>query len=730
MNLRYTLPEREQAVLKPHLKGQRLRYCVPFDLDRHGNFCADGWIAVTKDVLYILQGGLLADSVRLDQTDGIACVPQIDSGLLLAKQGEEERFLCRFSMRHMVRNSYVARGADAFCKGSDRDVISSEREKHCPHCGRALPGTCQCPRCDGRGRGIRRILDLCRGYVGPLLCIGLFMVAIAVIAIWRQDVQRHFVDDVLLPLNGDLAAVAQFFGIMLAFTLITLGLSVVRSLWSNSLGTRISRDLRARVFHKLNALSLSFIDGRQAGELMNRVVEDSNMVRQFMQEVFSEMFTQLFTIIGAIIAMMVINWRLGLLAVAFMPAAVILVRVFHRKEMRLWRQQWRFNDKVNSRLQDVISGIRVVKSFGQEEREIQTFQDNTERLMRYQRRNEKFWAILYPFVTFLVQWGTYFITFFGGMTVLAGGLTPGQLMQLIAYASMLYGPLNFLSRLPRMIMRLTTSLERIYDILDEQSDLEERDTAQEHEIQGAVEFQNVSFGYKSYLPVLEHISFQVKPGEMIGLVGASGAGKSTLINLLMRLYDVDDGKILMDGVDLRDIFRDSLHRQIGVVLQETFLFTGTIYDNIRYAKPEASRVEVIQAAKLANAHDFITRFPDGYDTYVGEHGYTLSGGERQRIAIARAILHDPHLLILDEATSSLDTETEYQIQEALGRLIKNRTTFAIAHRLSTLREADRIFVIDKHRIAEMGTHNELMRQRGIYYGLVMAQLEMHKVRTS
>ena len=215
---------------------------------------------------------------------------------------------------------------------------------------------------------------------------------------------------------------------------------------------------------------------------------------------------------------------------------------------------------------------------------------------------------------------------------------------------------------------------------------------------------------------------------MIGLVGSSGAGKSTVINLLMRLYDVDDGAILLDGVDLRDITQESLHHQIGVVLQETFLFSGSVYDNIRYAKPDAGYEEVVRAAKMANAHEFITKFPDGYDTYVGEHGYTLSGGERQRIAIARAILHDPRLLILDEATSSLDTETEYQIQQALERLTKDRTTFAIAHRLSTLRGADRIFVIDQHRVAEMGTHNELMRKKGIYYGLVMAQLDMHRVK--
>lgn len=728
MNIRYTLPEREQAALTPHLSGEKIAYCVPYDLREDGSFCSDGWIAVTKKRLFVLLDGGITDSVPLEAANHIECVPQIDSGLLLGKQGTEERFLCRFSMRHMVRVSYVARAADAFCRGERNEVVSREKERYCPRCGRVLPGTSLCPHCDGRGRGLRRLLDLCRGYMVPLICVTLFMIIISGITIGQQFVQRNFIDKVLVPANGSGGEVAVFFLIMLGFLAVSLTLTVVRNLWSNSLGTRISRDLRARVFSKINSLSLSFMDNRQAGELMNRVVEDSGKVRQFMQEVFASMFTQVFTILGAMIVMLLMDWKLALLAIALMPLAVLLVRLFHRKERRMWRQQWRHTDKVNNRLQDVISGIRVVKSFGQEEREIGKFREATERLMVLQRRNELFWATLYPVVTFLLTTGTFLVVYFGGASVLNGSMSPGQLTQFISYAGMLYGPLGFLSRLPRMLMQLTNSLERIYDILDEETDLPESPQAQDHDIRGDITFENVTFGYRSYIPVLEHVNFSVKQGEMIGLVGSSGAGKSTLINLLMRLYDVDDGRILVDGVDLRDISKECLHRQIGVVLQETFLFTGSVYDNIRYAKPDATRLEVIEAAKMANAHDFICRFPDGYDTYVGEHGYTLSGGERQRIAIARAILHNPRLLILDEATSSLDTETEYQIQEALGRLTKNRTTFAIAHRLSTLREANRIVVLDKHGVAEIGSHSELMRRKGIYYGLVMAQLEMHKVR--
>lgn len=727
MKLQYALPAWAAALTGIDL--QVVRYCVPYDLAPDGTLLKDGCLVVTRERLLVLGNERVLDEVPLEKGTKIVCSPQVDCGLLLARQEDGERFLCRFTMRHMVRISYVAKGATLLAEGIDRLVESRERELHCEKCGRILPGAALCPKCDGgRSLGLKHYWDLCSRYTLPLLLLTVLTGVVAVINVGTQFIQRDFIDNVLRPATGTLADVARFFGIMLVLTLITITLNISNTLWSNHLGTRVSRDLRARVFDKINQLSLSFLNIRQAGELMNRTVEDTNRVREFMQQTMAQMFTNLFTMAGAFILMLVMNWKMALLAVAFAPLAMLLVRLFHRKEHRIFRQQWIVDDRLNDRLQDVISGIRVVKSFGQEKRETERFRAAAGRLMQIQRRNEIFWATLYPFVTILMTAGTYFVMYFGGVHVLEGSMTPGQLIQFIAYTGMLYGPLGYVSRLPRMLVWLVNSLERIYDILDEEPDIRDRPDSKDHPIEGNVELENVTFGYRSYEPVLEGIDLSVRPGEMIGLVGSSGAGKSTIINLLMRLYEVDDGEIRIDGRPLAELSKQSLHSQIGVVLQETFLFSGTVFDNIRYANPSADERQVIEAAKMANAHEFITKLPDGYDTYVGEKGYTLSGGERQRIAIARAILHNPRLLILDEATSSLDTETEYQIQEALGRLIKGRTTFAIAHRLSTLREADRIVVIDKHRVAEVGSHNELMRQKGIYYGLVMAQLDMHKVK--
>jgi ATP-binding cassette subfamily B protein len=721
LNVKLPLPEREALAL---CAGEEIQYCSPFDLSPEGAR-RGGYFAATNKRLAVLRDGRLVCVLPLEEVEKLSCLPQVGGGLLAARVAGEERLLVRFSMRHMARFSYIARGVEALRAGEEA-VVSRESEKICPTCGKPLPGTKTCPNCSSKGDMFRKIWCIGKPYALRLFLISLFMIVGSVVTLLGPEVQKRFIDGTLRTHSGTGADVAAFIVTMLAFMLITIGIDVTKNWWCTSLGARISMDLRAQMYSKLQELSLTFLNSRKPGDLMNRIVGDVGEIRRFLEDVFGGMLSQLFTMAGALAFLLALNWKLTIASVIFVPVVLVANRLWRRRIHRMFRAQRRKSDQLNSALQDVVSGIRVVKSFGKEREEAARFDASAAELAEVQKRNEVFWAVFFPVLIMIMGMGAYVITYFGGKNVLAGSMTVGELTQFINYASMLYGPLGWLAQLPRRIIRMTTAIDRIYDVLDEEPDIVDSPRAEDVGISGNVEFQNVTFGYHSYDPVLSGVSFSVKKGEMIGLVGSSGAGKSTLINLIMRLYDPDGGRILIDGRDLREITIHSLHSQIGVVLQETFLFSGTVFNNIRYAKPAAGYEEVIRAAKLANAHDFICRMPDGYDTYVGEHGYNLSGGERQRIAIARAILTDPKILILDEATSNLDTESEFLIQTALERLTEGRTTFAIAHRLSTLRGADRLFVIDKQGIAEAGTHNELLRKKGIYYGLVTAQLKMHQ----
>jgi ATP-binding cassette subfamily B protein len=375
-------------------------------------------------------------------------------------------------------------------------------------------------------------------------------------------------------------------------------------------------------------------------------------------------------------------------------------------------------------LQDILNGIRVVKSFGQEDKEIERFENISKESARQSERISRIWSTGWPFITTLINASVYFIIWYAGAMVISGEITIGNYNQFFAYSNIVYGPLTALANIPNSISNFLTSSSKVFEILEETPEINDIDLPIDIKIDGDINVNKATFGYQSYNPVLENINLDIKSGEMIGLVGHSGSGKTTLINLIMRLYDVNEGEILIDSVNIKDISQEALRSQIGVVLQETHLFTGTVRDNIKYSKPHATDEEVIEAARIANAHDFIVNLPEGYNTLVGEKGYSMSGGERQRVAIARAVIHNPSILILDEATASLDTETEKLIQDALNRLSENRTTIAIAHRLSTLRNADKLLVLDKGKVAEFGTHNELLDQKGIYYKLVMAQREM------
>ncbi len=724
MQLNFTLSEEELSCLNL-LDSEEIYYCIPSDIDEKGTLRQHSFLVMTNQRVLLLEEGKLTKNFFIAECEKLVCEPQIACGLLYCLLEGKPVLLCRYSSKHMIRFSYLPRGMQILKQGRTERVISVEYEKSCPKCGRALPGTKDCPKCSGKKQGIVYVLGtMLNPHKRKLAVILIFMMLATIVTLANPAIQKYLIDDVL---NGDRQNTGEAvlcLLLMLVMSVSIIIINVIKSYLCSKLGSEISEAQRKKLFVKIQTLSLSFINERSPGELMNRIIQDTHRIRDFVSDVFCNMFTVSVLFVGVCIYMLILNWKLAILAFLFVPVSVAVSMAYRNRMRKRFRLQGAKSDKLNSNLQDVISGMTVVKTYGQEQREAEHFNDSADEYARIQRGNEIFFSIFYPILSFCLGAGIYLVTYFGGKLTLADQMTSGELLQFISYVNLMYTYVNWLSNMPRVFMNFVTSVERIGDVENQEPTIYNREHAVKHDILGDITFRDASFGYKSYKPVLEKINLSIKKGEMIGLVGASGTGKSTLINLVMHLYEVDDGEVLIDGVDIKDIDLAYYHSQIGVVLQENFLFAGTILNNIRFANQNASIEEVIRAAKMANAHDFILKTPDGYNTYVGEHGYNLSGGERQRIAIARAILHNPKLLILDEATASLDTESEYLIQTALKRLIEGRTTIAIAHRLSTLRDADRLVVIDGHNIAEVGTHEELMEKKGIYYGLVQAQFKM------
>lgn len=732
MRLMFDLPERERAVFDAAVQeGEKLMYCIPFNI-LEDKFVS-GFIAITNKKIYkILDDALLAE-YEIAGATGFKTEVMYGSCGFYANFGEGTTLICQFvSGRHLPRYAVIVKACEILAEDSSKDepITNSEKERFCPKCGRPfVSGTNICPYCLDQFEVYKKIFALTKG-LRLMMCFP-FIVAIfnVIFQFVVPQIQKIALNNYILneATHGRSDKMTEFALIVVAIVSLDLfhrALAVLQSRLSAITGNKFTLMMRTILYEKIQSLSMSSVQRKSTGDLMGRINGDVNVAQDFIVNQLPNLFVQVFSFITGLVVMLVISPIMALFIFVPIPFVVFLISKFWKSVQLRNRRLWVLGQRTNHLLQDILNGIRVVKCFGREASEIERFKDASVKHANQNERNAKVFDTVFPLLGFAIKLGSYLILMYGNYLLFHGEMLVGELHQINSYANIIYAPLMYITFIPRNISNFLTSLSKIFEIIEENQEVQDIDLPIDIRIEGEIDVKNVTFGYESYNPVLEGVSFHVNPGEMIGIVGHSGCGKTTLINLLMRLYDVNEGSIEIDNVNIKDISQNALRTQIGVVLQETFLFSGTIRDNIRYAMPHATDEQVIAAARIANAHDFILNLPEGYNTMVGEKGYSLSGGERQRIAIARAVIHDPRIMILDEATAALDTETEKLIQDSIGKLTEGRTVFAIAHRLSTLRNADKLLVLDKGRVAEFGTHTELLENKGIYYKLVMAQRKM------
>ena len=738
-------------LLKRGVDTDTLKYCVKADLDGEGKYI-DVYLAFNDEILCMISGYEHYEKMKRGQKrKELASFDVFDyseyklselkelyvyrysnsATLILKKNDETETPIVRFSIGF----------SDKFEKFSDRfnktirleeidDTLLDSIKTHCPICGEPYPDPNRpvCPRCVDRRSVFKRLLKMFGEFKGASALILLTILLSNVLAVVTPIFGAQMLYDDVLTEGG------KYYGKILMIVLIILSVNaaslitkIVSGVITSKIVPIVSHRMRVKIFSSMQGLSLDFFTNKQTGSLMSRVDRDSNNIYWFFTDIVPYGLSNVVKIIGISVIMLALSPMLSIGLILTISVIEIIQHRFYRSQRKLYRKFDVATRSANSVLSDAMNGQRVVKAFANESREINRY--NTKNNDAYQinmhinSRIANSIPIIWTFYHLLSKLAFYL----GDVFVILGYIRFGALSALISYTSMANDPINFFTWIGDRWARCMDAASRMFEIMDALPSVKEaEEPVRIDKMRGEIELKNVSFEYEPGRPIIRDLSMKVEAGQMFGIVGKTGAGKSTIINLISRLYDVTAGEITIDGVPLRKIAFADLRRNIGIVSQETFLFIGSIADNIRYSDPNASMEEVIEAAKAANAHEFITKLPDGYNTRIGEGGVSLSGGERQRISIARAIIQHPNILILDEATASMDTRTERKIQASIDNLKQGRTIISIAHRLSTLRDADMLCVIENGELKESGTHDELIRQKGKYYELYMLQSEALK----
>ncbi|OGF47415.1 MAG: hypothetical protein A2452_02720 [Candidatus Firestonebacteria bacterium RIFOXYC2_FULL_39_67] len=726
------LPSYLREIVKSNLREEKLLIVLSSDIKADGSF-GEEWLIVTNKKLFVYSDkGEKLQTLKLSELKEVEVVDLIGSSALEVNTGKH---IYRIILYSNARNSefyQVAEDINNIIKG--KEIATKGRVKQkviCEICNHPIPEEFgKCPKCTDKSKTLLRIMSFAKPYSMTILLIVLAMVIGSFFGLIPPYLSKLFIDYILKPdpvtktFTNSGWLIWATIGLFLSYAAQQLFSGFFLERLSGSLGFKTVYDVRAAVYEKLQELSMSYFDKNQTGAILARVNQDTGELQRLLVDFVPVTLEGIIMFFGVGAFLVFLSWELTLyILIPIIPTVIFLKWIFP-KVRTYFHKFYHKRSMLSVLVNDSVSGIRVIKAFGQEKVEIDKFKKRSGEYRDSGIEMVRQWGVYHPILHLFIMFGTVLVWYIGGEFILRNKMSLGDIVAYTGYLSMFYNPIRTLTRMVETISNSLSAAERVFDIVDTEPEIKDNHVPVEmKEIQGKIEFDNATFGYNKYKPVIKRMSLEIQPNEMIGLIGRSGAGKSTMVNLICRLYDVNKGEIRIDGVDIKNIKLSDLRSQIGIVLQETFLFNGTIYDNIAYAKPGASREEVIRASIAANAHEFIIKKPDGYDTDVGERGNSLSGGEKQMVSIARAILRNPRILILDEATSSVDVQTEKKIQDALEKLTKNRTTIAIAHRLSTLRHCNRLIAIKEGKIVEVGTHKELMAKKGLFHKLITMQRE-------